>query len=169
MGWQALLGMAIFAGSYFFTPVGDMVDTAFTALTGADVQELMGIGIAKFFQFVGNGAAEAFERFSQFLPYSDGLPAQVIYAANQVTPFFGVVNMFFPVDTVFYLLTLMLSLQVSLWGLQIALKIYGFARGIDMRTDKLDIMASVPDHVVYGSKGYKENSKNVVEYLNRKK
>jgi len=150
----------------FIPDIVGWANTTLMNLTGTDIKEIVLTSIGSFFDFIFNAFMSVFNNLVGLLPYSDGLPAQVIYAANEVTPFMNVVNMFFPFDTVLYLISILMAIQMTLWSWSIGLKLYGWARGTDIDTSGFNMFASTPEHASYA---HYNDMARVQERINRVK
>jgi len=146
-------------------PVYNWVDTTLLNLTGKDISDLVFGAVFKVLSSIGDGFMNIFNTAVSVLPLSDGMPTQVIYASNEVTPFMNVVNLFFPFDTVLYILSLVITIQMMLWSWAIGLKIYGYIRGYDVDNSRFNLFGGVPDHISYTDKA---NVAKALKSLNKK-
>lgn len=139
---------------------------ALDAMTGRDFMDFISYGVNLLFSVGSSLVLEFVNYVASILPSSDGLPTQVMYASNQITPYFSIVNAFLPLDTVLFLVSFVLITQASLWGVMIALKVFGWARGVDYDASKFALFVDpIPDHISYTDK---RNQSRVMKYLNKK-
>jgi len=139
------------AATFFLTPAGSYINSTFMNLTGIEFTDLVINIFYKIAGYFGDSVLSFFNQAFEWLPVSDGLPTSVMYAANELTPYMTTVNKFLPFDTVLLMLSILIPIQMSLWALQLGLKILGLIRGTHIDTSGMDMMAGVPDHDSYGA------------------
>jgi len=74
-----------------------------------------------------------------FLPASDGFDQVTMQAFTETAYQLRVLNVFFPLQTLFQIISIVISVQITLWTIQIVLKGVYFVRGADSKTDNLNI------------------------------
>lgn len=101
------------------------------------VWDTFGASVSSIAGFLGSAAANVWTGILYFLPDGGTLPSEFHTAAQYMGDSLATIDFIFPVGTLIYCMSLVLSVKLALWAFHVIRVITGFVRGIPVDSPKL--------------------------------